>query len=214
MKPVLQHSSVALQLLPATASFFPEKQDLLKVWGSCSAFSVLLIFQIPSSPTTHVGRWFTICVAPQLPANHKHFSASKAFSVHSWVSLRERNFLPFSFLPSWEKRLFWDEEYCEGWMFLAQISLRYCPINPCAAFCRSTDYTIGIASFLTWVNWFFPSSSDSFWMTSSALCLYDQEKEKMSHLILRVSSQKEKSCCLNGSVYIMLCGQAKEKEEW
>lgn len=50
-------------------------------------------------------------------------------------------------------------------------------------------------------------------MTSSALRLHDQEKEKMSHLISRASSQEEKFYCPNGSVYIILCGQAKEKEE-
>lgn len=39
-----------------------EKQDLLKAWGSCSASSILLIFKLPSTSTTHIGRWFTIYV--------------------------------------------------------------------------------------------------------------------------------------------------------
>lgn len=42
--------------------FSTEKQDLLKVWGSCSAFSILLICKLLSTPTTHIGRWFVIYV--------------------------------------------------------------------------------------------------------------------------------------------------------
>jgi len=54
MKPVLQHSSVIYSFCHT------EKWDLEKVWSSCFASSILLVFKLRSTPTTHIGRWFRI----------------------------------------------------------------------------------------------------------------------------------------------------------
>lgn len=61
-KKTLRGLSTYLTKIGWRLCFSTEKQDLLKVWGSCSAFSILLIFKLLSRPTTHLGRWFVIYV--------------------------------------------------------------------------------------------------------------------------------------------------------